>query len=25
LKYEEPPFRQLPDACIIGERMEWKV
>ena len=21
LKYEEPPFRQLPDACIIGERM----
>jgi hypothetical protein len=22
LKYEEPPFRQLPDACIIGERMK---
>ena len=21
LKYEEPPFRQLPDSCIIGERM----
>ena len=21
LKYEEPPFKQLPDACIIGERM----
>ena len=21
LKYEEPPFTQLPDECIIGERM----